>query len=150
VICQLKVLKDEIKQFDLSLTCTEAYLDFSDTLSMALIFSLFESNLLEALRMIWSRKLFSLNKENALYQVIVSTRIKTSHVDYFKDMDNYFSQSIEAFRTDVHSEILKDLLQWISKVFLSQCWKFSDFSHFVVFLGDASKKKSTNWRIDAE
>lgn len=101
VICQLKVLKEEIKQFDLSLTCTEAYLDFSDTL--------------KALRMIWSRKLFSLNKENALYQVIVSTRIKTSQVDYYKDMENYFSQSIEAFRTDVHSEILKDLLQWISK-----------------------------------
>lgn len=117
MICQLKVLKEEIKQFDLSLTCTEAYLDFSDTLSMLLILFLeLLLTSLEALRMIWSRKLFSLNKENALYQVIVSTRIKTSQVDYYKDMENYFSQSIEAFRTDVHSEILKDLLQWISKV----------------------------------
>jgi hypothetical protein len=70
----------------------------------------------EALKLIWSRKIFSFNKENAFYQVIVSTRIKTSQIDYFKDMENYYLQSLDSFRIDVHNDILKDLLQWISKV----------------------------------
>eukprot|EP01126_Amoeba_proteus_P056818 TRINITY_DN7195_c0_g1_i1.p1 TRINITY_DN7195_c0_g1~~TRINITY_DN7195_c0_g1_i1.p1 ORF type:complete len:220 (-),score=44.93 TRINITY_DN7195_c0_g1_i1:451-1110(-) len=103
LIQHLLILQQQIKSFDVNLIASETTLDFS--------------NLLFALRLVVSRKIFSLSLDNPILQVVAQAtpRIKTSQIDYKKDMEALLNTTVASFVSLSISLALETLLGWLAQ-----------------------------------
>eukprot|EP01127_Copromyxa_protea_P014291 TRINITY_DN3957_c0_g2_i1.p1 TRINITY_DN3957_c0_g2~~TRINITY_DN3957_c0_g2_i1.p1 ORF type:complete len:895 (+),score=176.94 TRINITY_DN3957_c0_g2_i1:131-2686(+) len=102
LIQNLQILQQQIKSFDVSLMAHETSLDFS--------------HLLIALRHVVSRQIFSLSRNNPIFQVVAQAtpRIKTSEIDYKKDMETLLQTTTSDFYTSVHEKALLEMNTWLA------------------------------------